>query len=442
MKTAVFLLVCGCTASASEVEPPQNALFFPTGLAVAPNDAFLFVANGNSELRYDSGSVDVMDLGAVDDTVNAWVAGGAAIPDACIQDPDHRETLQCPEDLFILPDAGARIGNFATAIAIQDTGSGNLRLVVPTRGDPSVAWIDWDGAGQKLGCNSSGATFALCDEAHRLSYVLNDPNVGLMPDEPFGAFADSAGQYAVITHLTSGAVTLIDSPIGGNAEISDVAINFFAPDPLTGLRGATGVNGRTPGSASDIVYVGARSESRIQTLTVGRPVNGSLPYFVQGDWFFLDTVGNSSVGGSSDTRGMVFSPDGNTLYLVNRRPASLQVFDTSLGTTGFPNNQGQGGVAICREGSEVSVVDTGDGERAYVTCFQDGQVYVVDPRGTASVADIIDVGRGPYSVRAAPTRKKLYVTNFLEDTVAVVDINPTSQYRNRVVLRIGTPRAP
>jgi len=59
MKTAVFLLVCGCTASASEVEPPQDTLFFPTGLAVAPNDAYLFIANGNSELRYDSGSVGV-----------------------------------------------------------------------------------------------------------------------------------------------------------------------------------------------------------------------------------------------------------------------------------------------------------------------------------------------------------------------------------------------
>jgi DNA-binding beta-propeller fold protein YncE len=263
-----------------------------------------------------------------------------------------------------------------------------------------------------------------------------------MPDEPFNVFADSAGQFAVITHLTSGAVTLIDSPIGGAAEISDVAVSLFAPDQLTGLRGATGVAGRTPGSAGDIVYVGARSESRIQTLTVGRPVNGSLPYFVQGDWFFLDTVGNPQVGGSTDTRGMTFSPDGNTLYVVNRRPASLQVFDTSLGPTGFPNNQGRGGVAICREGSEVSVVDAGDGERAYITCFQDGQLYVIDPRGTASVADIIDVGRGPYSVRAAPTRKKLYVTNFLEDTIAVIDISPTSQYRNRVVLRIGTPRAP
>jgi DNA-binding beta-propeller fold protein YncE len=440
MKTAVFLLVCGCTASASEVEPPDNALFFPTGAAIAPDEAVLFVANANSELRYDSGSISVIDLASVDQVIDAWINGGTAIPDPCSPDPDHRETLECPADQFIIPEAGARIGNFATDIAVQDMGNGNLRLIVPTRGDPSITWVDWGGASQRLSCNAAGQAFSLCDEAHRLSYVQNNPDIGLMPDEPFAAFADSAGQFAIVSHLTSGAVSLVDSPIDGTAVISDVALNLFAADPTTGLRGATGVAGRTPNAAGDILYVGSRSEPRIQTLTVGRPLNGTLPYFVNGDWFFLDAVGNGSVGGSTDTRGMAFSPTGNRMYLINRRPASLQVYDTSLGPTGFPNNQGSGGVAICRQASELTILDSGDGERAYVTCFQDGQIYVVDPRGTASISDIITVGRGPYSIASGPTRKRVYVSNFLEDTVAVVDVDPVSPYRDRVVLRIGTPR--
>ena len=64
-------------------------------------------------------------------------------------------------------------------------------------------------------------------------------------------------------------------------------------------------------------------------------------------------------------------------------------------------------------------MDAGDGDRAYVTCFQDGQIYVVDPRGlrpsrtsSSSVA-----ARTRSSARAA--HKKVYVTNFLEDTIAV-----------------------
>jgi YVTN family beta-propeller protein len=85
-------------------------------------------------------------------------------------------------------------------------------------------------------------------------------------------------------------------------------------------------------------------------------------------------------------------------------------------------------------------MDSGDGDRAYVTCFQDGQLYVVDPRGLSTVEDIITVGRGPFSVVASPSRKKVYVTNFLEDTIAVIDTSPTSPFYNRVVLRIGDVR--
>src|SRR6185369_11235388 len=151
---------------------------------------------------------------------------------------------------------------------------------------------------------------------------------------------------------------------------------------------------RAPG---DIVYVGSRSEDRIQTFTVGRPINAA-PVLLTGSFFFLDGVGNGSNinSGSNDTRSMAFSPSGDRLYLVNRKPPSLQIFDTSIGPTGVPRNALAGAVDICRQASTVTVVDSGDGERAYVTCFQDGQVYVVDPRGTGRVEDVITVGRGPY----------------------------------------------
>jgi DNA-binding beta-propeller fold protein YncE len=452
MRLAVLLLVCSCTASASQVEPPADQIYFPTGLAVAPDDSVLFVANANSDLRYDSGSISVIDLAFVDQMVADWES--TTLPgDGCTQDTDHRETQVCPQSGFISMGAGARVGNFATDIAIQDTGGGTLRLIVPTRGDPSISWVDWDGA--RLSCNSNGEAFALCDDVHRLSFVTpvgvqtgsgcdtstNPLCAQLVADEPFDAFADSTNQFAIVTHLTTGDVTLIDSPIGGNATIADVVQGLFAADPLTGLRGSTGVAGRTPGQTGDIVYVGARSENRIQTLTVGRPVNAS-PYLIPGNYFFLDTIGVPAVpAGLADTRGIAFSPTGDRMYLINRRPASLQVFDTSLGPEGFPQNQGIGGTAICRQSSQLVVTDAGDGERAYVTCFQDGQVWVIDPTGIASVADVIDVGRGPYAVVAAPTRKKIYVTNFLEQTVAVIDVSPASAYRDRVVLRIGIPVA-
>jgi DNA-binding beta-propeller fold protein YncE len=158
-----------------------------------------------------------------------------------------------------------------------------------------------------------------------------------------------------------------------------------------------------------------------------------------GNWFFLDAVGGNN-GGSSDTRGMAASVDGSRLFVVNRRPPSLQVWDTSLSATGFPRNKAIGATDICRQGSTVAISGSGDEERAYVTCFQDGQVYVVDPRGDVDVEDIILVGRGPYAAAAAKAANLLLVTNFLEDTIGVIDIAPASKTHNRVVLRIGTVR--
>lgn len=433
----------GCTASGDEVRPPRDQIFFPTGAAISPRQTHLFVANANSDLTYDSGAISVFDLAHIDQVIEAWITMRDA-PSGCSQDGDHIETLNCPEELFLsnTQDLGVRIGNFATEIAVQDmdAGNGELRLIIPTRGDPSIAWADWDG--ERLSCRANAEGHEQCDDEHRLSFIQNDADIASIPEEPFGAFADSGGRFAIVTHLTTGAITLIDSPHPpGKAVITDIVAGVFAADPQTGLRGATGVAGRTPGAADDIVYVGSRSEDRIQTFTVGRPVNGASPFLLTGNYFFLDAIGNTS-GQSKDTRGMTFSPTGERLYLVNRRPPSLQIYDTSLGVTGFPQNRAIGGTDICRQASTLAVADTGEGERVYVSCFQDGQIYVINPAFGGSTDDIVTVGRGPYTIVAAPLRNKLYVTNFLEDTIAVLDIKPGTTTRNRVVLRIGTPREP
>ena len=435
------VLVVGCTASGEEVRPPRDQIFFPTGAALSPSESHLFIANANSDLTYDSGSISVFDLTHVDDVVAAWVTD-KTVPGGCVPDADFTETLMCPEEIFLgnTGSAGVRIGNFATEIAVQDMngGAGELRLIIPTRGDPSIAWADWDG--ERLTCRPNAEGHEQCDDEHRLSFILNNSEISI-PEEPFGAFADTAGEFAVVTHLTTGAITLIDSPRGQPAVITDVVAGVFAADPQTGLRGATGVAGRTPGAPDDIIYVGSRSEDRIATFTVGRPVNGAAPFLLAGGYFFLDAIGNTN-GQSSDTRGMAFSPSGERLYLVNRRPPSLQVYDTSLGVTGFPENRALGGTDICRQASTLAVADSGDGERVYVSCFQDGQIYIIDPSGSITTDDIVTVGRGPYSVVASELRKKLYITNYLEDTIAVVDIEPGKPTRNRVVLRIGDPRLP
>ena len=453
----------GCTASSDEVEPDELRIFFPTGAVVSPDGMKLFVTNANSDLTYSSGSISVLPLPSIETVIGGWLARGTgpgdtpvgfcegAAPNPCCRDDEFAETLVCDEELFLgeTRDAGVRIGNFATDVAIQDLGDGRLRLIVPTRGDPSIAWADWDPGQNRLLCDDErpDARFPSCDASHRLSFVLNDDERAPIPEEPFGVYASSADEFAMVTHLSTGKVTLIDSPRPREGappvQVTDIQDNIFSPDPGTGLRGASGIAGRTPNAPGGIVYVGSRSEDRIQTFTVGRPPNNAPPFLLLGSWFFLDGVGNSNTNtnaSASDTRGMTFSPTGNRLYLLNRRPPTLQILDTSIGPTGVPRNVLTGAVDICRQASTITVADPGDGERAYLTCFQDGQIIVVDPRGHGRVEEFITVGSGPYSVAAAPDGRRLYVTNFLEDTVAVIDLTPGSPTRNRVVLRIGAPR--
>jgi len=468
----VLPAIAGCTASADEVGPPRAQLAFPTGMAISPDEHSLFVVNANSELRFDSGSVSVLDVDQIEAVISAWATTGAP-PSGhdCTQDGDHPETLQCDESGFFKTDSGVRVGNFATALTVQDFSDGgavNLRVFVPTRGDPSVAWADYDG--DRLHCNASSESFPLCDDAHRLTSLDNNPDLAALPNEPFGVFAhviptyDDSGRrlpdrgFAMVSHLATGSITLIDAPADSSkVQIVDMINNVFAPDVITGtgLRGATSIAGlalptappttAAPAVPDTLVYVASNSEDRVQTFSIGQR-DGASSFLLPGPFFFLNVVGNGA-GNSNDTRSIAFSSSSDRLYLANRLPPSLQVIDTSITSSGVPRNVVIGSSDICRQASTLAVANLGPpvGERIYVTCFQDGQVYVVDPTGQSQVEDIISVGRGPYAAAVVTGKnlsgkQQLLVSNFLEDTIAVIDLSPDSPKRNRVVLRIGKPR--
>ena len=264
---AVLLLVLrgcrGCTASAEEVRPPADELFFPTGAAVSPDERFLFVANANSELRYDSGTISRDRSRARRSDRERLDRRTATSPSGCEQDPDHMRDADLRRGAASSsPNAGARIGNFATDIAVQDTGNGTA---APDRADArrSVDHV------ARLGRHEASAATrrrraSRCATRAIASRTCTTIRSAPLPDEPFDVFADSSGQFAVVTHLTTGAVTLIDSPIGGNATIADVLTACSPPDPLTGLRGATGVagRGRARAATSSMSAAAARIASR------------------------------------------------------------------------------------------------------------------------------------------------------------------------------------
>jgi hypothetical protein len=427
---AVFL--AGCPATSEEVRPPSDQFYFPTGMDISPDQELLFVANANSDLRYDGGTVLPVSLDRVDAIANEWLTTGQ-VPAGrdCKVDLMVPYTLECGAREAILVDRGVRIGNFATTLQIQALEDGEmLRIFTAVRGDPSLTWSDWTGDDMDCG---GGGEFPECDDEHRLTQLRDDEELIGLPDEPFGLFVDSVNGYALVTHLTSGSVSLASAPPSGAKPIlSDALGNLFAPDPTTGLRGAVGAAGRLPGTPGDRIYVTSRSEARVQVLTVVR--SAGWPVLVSAEYFFINRVVPSTNG-----RDIAFSPDGNTAYIINRSPPMLQIIDTSLNEQGVPRNDLRAAVEICPEASNLTVADAGRGERVYVACFRNSQVWAVNPAG-AVVDAIVDVGRGPHALVASPDRAKLYVTNHLEDTVSVIDLAPGSTTENRVVLRLGHTR--
>jgi len=424
---ALTALAFACTASESEVRPPADTILFPTAVAVSPDDSVAFLVTGNSDLSFDSGTVQVVDLAVVGDVVTAWKAGVAAA--GCSSSVAQPSTLVCPEAPFLIDNAAVRVGNFASAVGVQELGGGRLRLLVPVRGDPSLTWMEWDPAARRLLC-TSGQGFALCDDAHRLTRLRSDDSQPAIPDEPYGVYVDSEAEFAIVSHFALGTMSLIDTPRAGIPVLTDAV--------ATGINaGLSGVAGRRAGS-DNVVYLQSRNNDRIFMMTVARPATGT-PFLVSNGFFFQNGVGGGDTlgGTSADSRGIVFGSDGDRAYMVNRSPPSLQVLDTSLEATGVPTNRLIASTDICRKATSVVVAATGAGERAYVTCYATGELYSIDPRGATSIEATTLVGRGPIASAVAPTRRLLLIANFLDNSVAVVDIDPSSPTAYHVVLQIG-----
>ncbi len=471
-----FLMAC--TAGETDVAPPQYAFYYPTGLKVSPSEQSLFVLSANSDLRYSSGTVTTLSLDAVEALTQSWLTSSTP-PEGCIQLPDRPEIVQCPTvrdgnpTPVMVPNATVKVGNFGVDLGIQrlykdGTPSGRLRIFATVRGDPSITWIDFDEPTGSMACGSTDA-YPRCSPEHRLTRLRNDVNLESIPPEPFYLYVDGDSENVFAAHLTSGAVTLADAPRdeGSMPVVHDINQNFWAPVGSLGLVGAVGIAARTPGNPNGLVYVSSRQEARVTAIRVaeaplvpaGQCITGAdcaagyscdpgdrLCHKTDGrPWkalsrvlaFFFDGIGGG--GFSADSRALAFAPDGSRMYLVTRTPPSLKVFDTTLDDTNLPKNDLVGLIEICDQPAALTLANFGRGLRVIVPCFLTGQIWVIDP-ATLTIEATEDVGKGPTAVSVSTSRKRMYVANYAEDTLSVLDATPGARTENRMVLRIGTPR--
>jgi YVTN family beta-propeller protein len=401
----------------------------------------------------------------------------------CVRDPLDGNVIDCDTPPFIDCGATVHVGNFAGTMRLLKTGDARERLFVGVRGDPSITWIDIDASSGTpvLSCAAGGAK--TCDDAHVISACNQKPTSGqpaaecphgqeatddqlLLPGEPFGLALDRGSDdgaglpYArlLVSHLTTGQVSLL-TDVDTVPVLRDVSSAFFSPDP-NGRHGAFELAPRNPTIGTTLWYLTSDTQPTISSFRVA-DANVIVPG--------LDATVSGPFSQGTDVRDIVFEPGGERAFLTENNPPTLVVMDTSIKpgiSQGLPLNRVTEIIDICQTPSHLGVRRTlgPDGRfrtRVYVVCFLSNQVMVVDP-DLPGVVDTVVVGRGPNDIvfdfpsDHAPgetvadedaitpfdSHRRAYVSNFSDNSISVINLDPGDVDEDRVVSRIGIPVPP
>lgn len=476
-----------CSFGESGVAPPGDRLFFPSGMAVDPSGRWLYVANGNADLLYNAGTVAAIDLERVDrDRARAagadvcprdrYAPGTSAPADFCCRDFLRPNVLVCDERAYIDADASVRIGSFSARMTLQEFtrgGAAMQRLFVAVRADPSITFIDvivGDGA-PRLNCRGTPGDpspalgrGAACSDAFRIRRA-GAPALRLdLPEEPHGFALDTSVDVLYAGHLDrggaaaqgtlSGGLSVVDvcgAAAGVPPRLAGVAQRLFPNvDRLQGVASLS-VPDISAGAAPGTVFAAARSSFDVAQVVVpgaGAACDPAAPR----DLSAVASTGLSSTAFSFGSHGFesmrgtelaafLLSADGQRAYVLHRNsrrvdPAALVVIDRRADERGIPRNQATDVIEVCAGAAEMQWHDAGRGRRLYVTCYEAGQVLVLDP-DRLGAAITIDVGRAPVALAFSPTDPtRAYVASYVDHSIAVLDLT-----RDEVMHVIGFPGA-
>lgn len=427
-----------CAVEQPGIDPPEAGFYFPTGLAIDPDGRYLYVTNANSDLRYNAGTAMAVDLARLPDL---GALSGAICP--CEDDPTEPIADACDEACVVADSV--RVGNFANDVRLH-RGDGLDRLYLTVRSDPrALVWVDVDpSAGERaLECGQQRLDSNRCDAGHTVESIEPDEDLGgeerTLPAEPYGIWLEEAPDLAprlFVTHLADGEVTVFDD-CGDEVRALHSSAELFPADSQ-GRRGAFTILPRDPASPGGLFYVTSRVSNQIATVRVDPAAERCDPATR------VVPVSSFSLGGlfdGSDARGLAFAPGGDRAFVADREPPSLVEIDTSM-EDGAPRNRPTRSVEVCPEPSIVRLEPRSDRTLLWVVCFATSQIFVVDG-DLMQVEAVIATGRGPndlvFAPIAGPGRGHAYLANFGENTIGVIDLDPTSPTYRFLVRRIGLP---
>jgi YVTN family beta-propeller protein len=493
---AVVAIGGGCNFGQSGIAPPTNRIFLPAGIAADPEGDFLYVVNSNSDLRFNAGTVvavpalkpsDVVAIRALPTTMRCAktrFSRTESVADTyCCVDMIDSNVINCNEPQFVQSDATVQIGSFGGAIQIQsylrDPSVPNSELVrrlfVAVRAEPSITYVDatvvqtdlTDRNSRKVSMRCTGLSkqdgsvqpiHPFCDDNWKVRRRSGDTPGSLdVPEEPHLLAYDDDLKALYVGHLTvvansqvqGGGVSTIDvcNPQSeSSVRFAGLARTTFLPESLT--QAVAALSPGDPGAPGTRVYATARYSTAISGLvlrpqldaTCGNPLRDLT--LVPAESFFSSAFSPRG----ADIRGILFSADRTEAFVLHRNdadtptnPAAITVIDRRPLADGTPANAPMDILEVCGGPTAMQMHDAGRGNRIYVTCYDVGQIYVVDPNAVA-VTSTIEVGAGPISLVFSPMDPSVgYVASFANSHLSVLDLEPGSPTENHVVMRIGLP---
>jgi YVTN family beta-propeller protein len=418
----------------------------------------------------------------------------------CCWDVLDAQILNCDERRYVLPGATVRIGSFAGRPVLQRLQPGSppaaagigQRMFIPVRGNGSVTMLDVAGAdpaaprfyctGVRTDPSKAGyqqPTFATCEAAWTITraddpavepqpVTIPDNEILRLPDEAYALAVDDGLSSGLVTpflyvgHLRTGAVSLVDLGTGADMLPELLGVNgAILPPDGNGSRGMTSLTIRAPRVCGSSVYATSRYRNVASSFVVSGLTAadcGRAPNPDAMDSRTLAIVGRGDALSTgipgSETRGIEFlsaaevgtvaglpAGAGDAAFLLQRNPPSLVALDASTNLPFATLEMCQGPVSLSRQITADGTPFGLDGPTLFVTCFDSGEVYVIDA-SVPRLKAIVPVGRGPvYTVFDATQPARGYVVGFGGNDVSVLDLDPASATQYRVIQRIGYPSA-
>jgi len=425
------LLLAACAQDIAGIDPPTDLFFFPSGLRLSPSGRTLFVTNGNSDLRYNGSTLLALDA----DRLHLMAADPLSYT-ACRVDPEAGDEFLCGLDTDLVRGA-VRLGSYAGHIAVlpaPEGGAMTYRLLVSVRGDPSLTLVDVyeNEAGEVTcldcgdGCDASWPRD--CRSSHRL-----ETDDGL-PTDPYRILVREDLGYALVTHLNSPYLTVVDfaiePPVIAQVYDANMTVNY---NGYVGSYDAVSGPDQWP-----TFYVSNSYSPEIAWFRWQYSPENDMDLLLPAGSLYLQSPYGPFESGA-ELRGLAFSGDGTRLYAAVRYPPMLVTLDVSVDDQGRTRLTPAGTVEVSAQPALVQVhADHLGAEQVFVTSFPEGEVLVLDPaRGTW--VQRIPVGTGPHEFLFPPADRfaGFYVVNFAEGTISLVSYDGPSWRR---VGRFGTPR--